>query len=297
MKTQKVMPFIILVIVIFSSTLSCNQSAATPTTTPTATAIPTIEPVDSNCELVIDGLSRSYLLHIPPGMNKQQLVPLVFAFHGYTLNPFNMKVRTGFNELANIEGFIVVYPEGLGSSWNTGEEALGPASNLNVDESAFIHEILSELEAIAPVDPDRIYAAGFSMGGSLVYRLGCEMSETFAAIASVAGPMEYHNCQPQQAVSVIHIHGSKDNLVRFNGGGEYGTSPVKYGIDTWVALNECKEGSLGDINGTKYYTYKPCQDGTGVELYKIKDGKHSWFDNGISATEIIWDFFETHPKQ
>jgi polyhydroxybutyrate depolymerase len=260
-----------------------------------------IEPGDTERSVIVNDLERSYLLHIPPGIDSQQPVPLVFAFHGWTLRPVDLQMTAGFDDLADQSSYLVVYPAGVGNSWNTREEGPGITIAHNVDESAFVKAILSDLETMATIDPKRIYAAGRSMGGALAYRLACEMSDTFAAIASVAGPMEYHSCQPQQAVSVIHIHGLADKSVPFSGGGEHNLQPVENGLETWVELNHCPSAAeeRDEEKGINHLAYAPCQGETGVELYTSDSGIHpiySFGPVGIPASEIIWEFFVAHPK-
>ena len=266
------------------------------------TLLPTLQPGDSEHTVMVNDLERSYLLHIPPDINSQQAVPLVFAFHGWTLRPIDLQIMAGFDDLADQSRYIVVYPEGVELTWNTAETGFGAANELDVDESAFVQEILTDLETMITIDPKRVYAAGHSMGGALAYRLACEMSDTFAAIASVAGPMAYSPCQPQRAVSVLHIHGLADKDVPFFGGGEHDHPPVNNGIDAWVELDHCPNPieEKDDKNGITQLTYAPCQDGTAVELYTSDTGIHpsySFGRVGIPATEIIWDFFETHSKR
>ena len=91
-----------------------------------------------------------------------------------------------FNDIADHDGFLVVYPAGKGDSWNSGEKGPGFAIANDIDDIAFVKEILSDLETMFNLDPERIYAMGFSLGGAMAYRLACDMSDTFAAVASVA---------------------------------------------------------------------------------------------------------------
>ena len=139
---------------------------------------------DTERVLKVDGIERTYLLHIPPLMKSNQAVPLVFVFHGYSMHAADMAPLTGLNSIADSNQFLVVYPTGTGPgsqlSWNAGG-CCGYASQSNVDEEAFIHGILTDVGTVAVIDPARIYATGFSNGGFLSYRIACEMADTFAA--------------------------------------------------------------------------------------------------------------------
>ncbi len=261
---------------------------------PTETPVPTIEPGDSEHIVMIGDRKRSFLLYVPSGLTYEQAVPVVFAFHGYTLTPKIMQEDTGLNKIADRSGFIVIYPAGVGASWNAGETGPGFAIASDIDDSGFIEEILSYLKSIVNIDPKRIYAVGFSLGGALVYRLACDMSDTFAAVASVSGPMMgYSACEPTRAVSVMHIHGLADLWVPFSGGGEFETPPVEEGIATWVALNSCTDSSREDEpNRITQTTYSSCRDGTVVELITMGGVFHIW---PTQANKMIWMFLSRHP--
>jgi polyhydroxybutyrate depolymerase len=295
-------------VVVFTGLLvgGCAKAATpVPTATPTNTPspAPTIQPGDSTRTLKVGDLNRSYILHIPPGIDMVRPVPLVFVFHGYTSQPQEMEAY-GFNEISDSYGFLVVYPGGgLGLSWNAGG-CCGPAVTNNIDDIAGIRAILSDLGTIASIDPKRIYATGHSNGGMFSYRLGCEMSDTFAAIASVSGPLFYATCQPQQPVSVLHEHGLGDTEIPYAGG--MGNSvvagvifpPVEQGIATWVQIDGCNTSPTKSKQGLITHTiYSGCRAGTAVEIYTIDVQGHSWPSAYVLPfTKIAWEFFAAHPK-
>ena len=294
--------FIVLMTGLLTGCASRTQTAV-PTTTavPTATTVPTpgptIQPGDSERTLMVDSLERTYLLHIPPGLDSRQPVPVVFAFHDVDSGAINMQLLTGFNEIADKTDFLVVYPEGIGLSWNGGGGCCQYAATINVDDMAFVRQILSDLGTIASIDTKRIYAAGFAHGSSLVYRLACEMSETFAAIAPVEGFLVYSPCQPREPVSVIHVHSLYDNHLPYAGGGHNNIPPVEKTIATWVKLDGCTSSPIVDnpVKGIKHSAYTSCQAGTAVELYTVEGV--GWVPNSVyPISETIWEFFAAHPK-
>ncbi len=290
---------------IIAAALLATAAACTPAIVkPTATTASTTQPGDYERTLTVNGLDRTYLLHIPPRLDIDQPVPVILVFHGFGESATYAHLTYGFDVIADTSGFIVIYPSGTGSkpSWNAGM-CCGYAVINNIDEAAFVRQILSDLGTIARIDPKRIYIAGFDNGAMLSYRLACEMPGTFAAIASVAGVLLYYGpCQPQQPVSVIHIHGLSDTNVPYAGGGlpgfgaEY--SPVAYGVATWVQLDGCVDSPQVTKEGTVTHTvYAPCRGGTAVELYTIDGLGHMWPSlNGTSVSKVIWDFFTGYSK-
>jgi polyhydroxybutyrate depolymerase len=290
-------------ILVFTLALSaCMTGLAGPTPTPSSTPIPPFQPVATERTVMVNDLERSYLLHIPPDLNGKEPVPVVFAFHGYTIPAKGMQYATRMDVIADREKFLVVYPMGLELSWNTGAEEGthgGYALANNVDDLAFIRQILADLETIYNIDPKRIYASGHSQGAMFTYRLGCDMSDTFAAIAPVAGVHLLGDCNPTRAVSVIHFHGLADRHVPFEGGGQGLNDfyPVEDSIETWAEINQCPSSVIeeDETNGITHITYAPCQAGTAVELYTIRAEGHDWPRNKFPASETIWEFFVAHP--
>ena len=307
------LPAILAVALLLNST-SCSQTDAKLATTiapiasiaPKASPAQPIQPGDSERTLKVGDLDRSYLLHIPPNLDSSRPAPVVFAFHGYGGGAANIQTF-GFNETADNNGFLVVAANGTGSgnalSWNAGS-CCGSAVENNVDETAFVRQILTDLGTIVKVDPKRIYATGFSNGAFLVYRLACEMSDTFAAVAPVSGYLIYGPCQPQQPVSVIHVHGLADSVVPFagDGNGTPGGSPapsVDQSIATWVQLDGCGDSAQMEKqkNIITHTVYTDCRSDSAVELYTIESQGHVWPSIYVlPASNVIWDFFAAHPK-
>jgi polyhydroxybutyrate depolymerase len=291
-------------LLLLAATLAGCARPAGKAAAPTATA--TVPPGDSEHTVDADSMQRTYLLHVPPGFSAAEPAPLVFVFHGLSEDGPYISAVTGMSEIADANRFLVVYPNGTAPpgplSWNAGG-CCGYAMENQVDETAFIRAILADLEAFVTLDPKRIYATGFSNGALLSYRLGCEMSETFAAIAPVAGILSVNPCQPREPVSVIHIHGSSDVSVPFGGGG---TNPstglpfpsVDQGIAAWERLDGCADTPRKEQAGIVAHTaFSECRNGTAVELYVLIGMGHVWPPPSVlPVSQIIWDFFAAHPK-
>ncbi|MBN1439100.1 MAG: hypothetical protein JW929_06795 [Anaerolineales bacterium] len=263
-------------------------------------------PGDYQRVLTVGRRLRSYLLHIPVGFSARRPTALVFVFHGYSENGRYIRAETGMDLIADLQGFLIVYPDGTAStgplSWNAGG-CCGYAMKNRVDESAFVRAILADLGGFASIDPRRIYATGFSNGALLSYRLACEMADAFAAVAPVAGTLSVSPCIPQEPVSVLHIHGSNDVSVPFRGGGVNPASGLAFPsvyrvIAAWVRNNGCQDSPRWDRTGLVMHTeYPDCRNGAAVELYLVMGMGHFWPTPGIlPASRLIWEFFAAHPK-
>jgi len=295
---------IFLAVTLLLSLAACISPAAP---TATATPAPTAEPGTTEHDLTVNGLARSYLLHVPPGIDRLQPVPVVFAFHGLGGNPADEVSRSGFDPVADTNHFLVLYPTGSGddSSWNAGSccGLHNSALENKVDETAFVQQMLADLGASFRVDPKRVYAMGFSNGAALAYRLACEMSDTIAAIAANAAPMMVDACQPRQPVAVMHVHGLADFIVPFDGGTSSLDStwvfpPVTDSIATWVRLDGCTGAPQVERlkNVITQTVYAACQGGTAVELDVVEYLEHDVPPSSVLPPERVWDFFAAHPK-
>lgn len=278
-------------------------------------------PGDHTRSLTMGEQKRSYLIHVPQGYDPQNPAPVVLALHGAAMNGPMMVWFSGMNKKADEAGFIVVYPSGTGvgpfCTWNAGGFR-GKMAEGKADDVAFLGKLLDDLGTVVKVDANRVYACGMSNGGMMCYRLAAELSDRIAAIAPVAGTIAIDESKPKRPVSVIHFHGSKDNMVPFEMA--QGKMPsfmrlkgVEDSIQTWVKLNGCEEtpktdtlSDDGDEMKVTRKTYGGGKEGSEVVLIVIEDGGHTWpgqqppvnfigkSATNISANDLMWEFFQKH---
>ena len=111
-------------------------AAAGPITATSAQSAPTEE----RRTLRVDGVERGYLVFLPPAYRPGYPIPLVLVFHGGGGRASGIAPHTGFSRLAEREGFVVVYPDGLGRRWNDGR---GVAATH--DDVGFVRALLDTL--------------------------------------------------------------------------------------------------------------------------------------------------------
>jgi len=175
------------------------------------------------------GISRQYDVYLPQGYKKSKAYPLVVALHGSPSGSKEMAEISQLNKTADREGFLVLYPQGTGStlagqtygSWNAGS-CCGSAKEKKVDDVDFISQAIAKTYSDYSVDRRRIYVTGFSNGAQMAYALACSpVSAKIAAIAPVSGlaPLEsIPNCKPLRKIPIIHIHGDQDTCIPVKGG-------------------------------------------------------------------------------
>lgn len=291
-----------------------DASAAPPisdASAPDASAQPTqvecpadaLAPGDSTATLMHGGLRREFLIHVPRGYDNKTAVPLVLNFHGATSNAEQQRTLFSLMDAtSDAKNFIVVYPQGVGASWNAGA-CCGDAVTQNVDDVGFARALVAYMAAHACVDPKRVYSTGFSNGGRMSYRLGCEAADVFAAIAPVAGTKSFPDlnntpgCMPSRPLSLIDFMGSADMRIQAQPGQ----------IKEWAAFNGCTDAQPTETyrKGAHYcMAYQQCQAGTSVTYCVIDGGGHCWpgstpcplgstsTSDELSANELMWELFE-----
>jgi polyhydroxybutyrate depolymerase len=259
-----------------------------------------VHPGDSQATLTFQGNTRSYILHVPPQYDGKTPLPLVFALHPFGGNAATFAKTTGFSEKADAEGFFVVYPQGLENSWNAGS-CCRPSSQQIYDDAGFIKTLLAKLNRDLPVNDSSVYVVGDSNGGMMAYRLACDFSEDFAAIAVVSATSVIEKCNATGPVSVLAVHGTADAVVPYNNTTRSPSAlPVPPAVDAvsyWAQYDRTVSVSRqqAEANVT-VATYGGGSNGTEVVLYTLNGGTHGWPDE-IPTTDIIWKFFELHPRQ
>lgn len=276
-----------------------------------------------------DGRERYVLVYRPANLPDGKQVPLILALHGGGGQPENMVEMAGFNALADTYGFVVAYPSGSGSTprrlfWNILKSGTYATVN-ELDDIGFLHKVFDEVSGLVRIDSNRVYAAGFSQGAMMCYRLACDpvWSDRLAAIAVVGGTMTVNaaDCQAVRAVPVISFHGRLDPFSNYAGGiaekaprnDQVARPGVEESIRFWVERGGLgPEPSASGATGTATMRqYGPDAAGFEVVSWMIEDGGHTWpgsdgnlpewmmgkVNRDISASVLIWDFFARHPRQ
>jgi polyhydroxybutyrate depolymerase len=248
-----------------------------------------------------DGEDTDYEVQVPASYDNTAPVALVLDLHGYTGNKDQQQGLSGFAELAEAEGFVVVRPTGHGAlnSWNAGDVCCGTAQMQNKDDVGLMRAIVAEVAGTVCIDPKRIYATGLSNGGAMSHRLACEAADLFAAVAPVSYPLDFNpfdKCQPSRPIAVMHSHGTADFVVPYNGGLSVAAAPDSSAY--WGSVNGCSGDPIQTFeqNGSVCETYDSCGATVAVTLCTI-NGSHTLYANpdGVPIAQLAWDFFLAHP--
>ncbi len=188
-----------------------------------APELPALSGTLSKGAIEVGGLQRSYRSYVPKNLPKG--APLLLVMHGSGEGPQAIRVGTGygFERLADQHGFAVVYPKSFGFDWNDCSSIGNTAVNgVRADDVGFLAALVDQLVGELGIDPQRVFAAGVSNGGSMALRLALEDPKRYravaAALANVPAPQNFQ-CQPGAATpSVMIVNGTEDPLVPYAGG-------------------------------------------------------------------------------
>ena len=166
-------------------------------------------------KLAVSGKDRSYDLVIPKAHDGKTPLPVVVDFHGLAEGAVVHAEMTQMGPLGEQEGFVAVFPQGLGSpvKWSLGD-AEDPDSDV-----PYVDAMLDDIEKALCVDTSRVYSTGLSFGAIMSSFIACgALGERFAAVAPVAGITHSDSCDPRHPMPVLTFHGTADPILLFNGG-------------------------------------------------------------------------------
>ena len=275
----------------------CNSSKTTSSTPEDSALIPGKLSAQS---ILHNGKEREYLVYVPASYNETANHPLLLNFHGFGGNAKDyFEYESDFRDVAELEGVILVYPQGSllsgFSHWNAAPMAEDNKSN--TDDIGFIELLIENLSEDLSVDPNRIYATGFSNGGMFSYALACFTEGLIAGVAAVSGlQLNLEDCTPSHPMSVLIAHSTTDDVIPYAGSSD--VASIDETVSFWTTANQTandpKESrhNLGDET-VWIYTYTGGMNGSEVLHYKVENGMHMWFDHIIeeqSFVSLMWDF-------
>ncbi len=247
----------------------------------------------------IDGTERKYLIDFPSGYEEGEPHPLIVALHGGGGSARSFRQKTNFDEIAERENVIVVYPDGTGANdhhlhtWNTGITN-NRANKTGAEDVKFLRQLIEHLKKRYSIDESSIYMTGHSNGGRMTYRFAAEHPETLDCIAPVSISIgvrkdgtNFTVPEPERPLSVVHVHGREDEHVLYEGGEGKTVGGSRYDLSVnrtikfWVENNNCSKTPKVERSEDGRIEVKRYENGTdnrGVTLVTLNRVGHFWND-------------------
>ncbi|GAC69446.1 hypothetical protein GS4_25_00160 [Gordonia soli NBRC 108243] len=259
----------------------------------------------------VNGVERTYRVHVPADFTGRSRYPLILAYHGRAEKSTTFERYTRLSALPA----IVVFPAGLPGTDGQIAWQGAPYSSPQADDIAFTRTILREVRTMTCVDRTRTFAVGRSNGGGFVGLLACQMTSDFAAYAAISGAFYAGHgagCATSPPVSVLEFHGTADPIIKYKGGVRFGGryAAVQGWLDGWIRKAGCVRTPIStritaDVDRLDWPVCGAA--GHQVTHYRINGGGHRWpgstgnpgagkRSDTISASSLVWQFFSAHPK-
>lgn len=263
--------------VVSGITVVLGDTGSLPTTCPS----PKLAAGDQTRTISVKGVSRKYILHVPSSYAGTSAVPLVVDFHPIGGSASGEEGSSPYKAKTDAEGVVTAYPDGLtgpmGQAWNV------QGCCNTADDTSFVRALVAEVKTLACINPKRVYAVGFSMGGGMTHFSGCHLADIFAAGAPAAFDLTQQNapdCKPSRPITMVIFRSTGDNVVPYAGGHSALVTGMaidflgaKGTFQKWAALDQCTDTpSAEDANGCS--TYSQCAGGVQVTLCTKQGGTH-----------------------
>ena len=240
--------------------------------------------------ITADGISRCYHTYVPSSASSN--APLVIDLHGYGSDVRYEAESSGWREVADSDGVVVVWPEGSLIDGNPGWNAAPPGSDNkagSVDDVALLRTIIANTVAAQSIDNQRVYAVGWSNGCMMAQYFTLVESNLVAGMACNSANLLYPPQSPPSGytpVPIFTIHGTEDS----------GTTPFDLNnIAAWARYNSCTGSATTSSEagqGTRH-TYSNCattSNGLSADVVLIELPGVGHITLTAARTRLAWTF-------
>jgi polyhydroxybutyrate depolymerase len=261
---------------------------------------------------------RPTKVYVPDSYDPAVAAPLIVSLHGHGSYGAEQGQYMNILPLAESRGFLYCTPDGTVAQdgyqfWNASASCCD-VFGTGVDDSTYLRELVETVSTSLNVDAKRIYFMGLSNGAFMSYRMALDHSDLVAAVACLAGTVSAEDpFEPSEPVNVLHIHGTADSVISYDGGVLSGLSPhlgAEEVIELWAEANGCLDrvaeaepsaDLISELDGldTSVTRYDQSPLGGDVELWTIHGGSHTpdWPPSlSKVCLERIVDWLLAHPK-
>ena len=253
--------------------------------------------VDNPCE--VDG--GDYLLGFPEDWDNRSPLPAIVYFHGHNSSARSVVNSAGLRDAFRARGYLVIAPNGAPLPGRTTRAwPARPQSGNRRDDIAFTLRVLDDVAKRLPLAGEKLFAAGFSAGGSMAWMLACYAPDRFAGFVSISGalrrPIPDAAC-PGGPARMLHIHGFADRQVPLEGRGirDWHQGDVFESLNLLRTTNQCRSNPHEIVAQGTYRCRIWNRCTTGEVQFCMHDGGHmipkgwahrarDWLENGSGGS-------------
>jgi polyhydroxybutyrate depolymerase len=251
------------------------------------------------------GLRRAELI-LQPARRSSTPLPLYVVLHGSDATPAFEERRTGLEALAGEGRAVVVYPTGVGGSWNAGQGCCGAAGASGVDDVGYIRDVIADAVETLGVSASAVYLVGYSNGGKLALLLADADPEQFAGVA-VYGAVPLVPVSHGPPVPVMIAGGTADTRTPYEGAPSVqngALAPSIIGTAEMLRTRDAADGPAVErpLAGgrVRISTWRGPSPRSVVQLVAYEGRDHAWpqrHDAPVALSELIESFFASLPHR
>ena len=261
-----------------------------------------------------EDLERCWNVLVPVTVDLSQEAPMVIDLHGNTLTMQNQRDLSQFDDIAEENGVIAVWPQGYDNSWNSGY-CCSTAGEMQLNDTGLILEIIGRVVANHSIDESRVYLTGWSNGCSLSQKLANDHSDVFAAIACMSYYLLEDPSPDYSPIPIMEIHGLEDQIILYSNDAIHlpNMDAQKHGAiqnhQQWGNMNGCGDKAPDSNSPSVFYSvqsFTDCDNGTEVSLVTLYAADHNPYEeshdvftgNGgtVDTNGIAWEFLSRFSK-
>lgn len=249
-------------------------------------------------------LRKDVKVKLPRGFHKKEKWPLIISLHGYGGNSQIQNYYIRLGRYNNQFGFVFAAPNGIKNEegkqfWNASNFCCD-FDDTEIDDVSYVEKLIGRIASspeVGKIDLSRVYLIGYSNGAFLTSKIACESELPIAGIVTISGTSDLRgdnqelldptslNCSHSRSLKVLHIHGTDDETIRYNGfdNGKTAHVSAEDQINKWAIHNNCDEEMIKSsrkINASNFirgkdteeYFFKGCR--APVKHLKILEGVH-----------------------
>lgn len=232
------------------------------------------------------------IVYLPNDYNPKKKYPLVISLHGFGGSATIQNTLFDFRPFTTSMQFILINVDGMQGVggirfWDATDFCCNYGQE-KIDDVGYISDVIESMSEEYSINLKRVHLFGHSNGGFMSYRMACDMPEKIASLVSFAGVNwnDFSKCKGEEPIPVLHIHGTKDFLIKYQGTGKFPSAEKT--AEQWAEHNNCSEGkvetqSFNDLKPlnmkvpylkTKEKFWTDCDKGATVKFWSVKDGDH-----------------------